>query len=162
SRANVTLGEYRIPIDQLDFTGRVGEGRFDVSALKIAALDGTLQGDSQTTLNDQLNTRANLKVTGMKLEDLLASRKEGEQLKLAGTLQAEVKVDAPIKVVAAKVSKTPSPFDNVKLPPNWGNGRIDMTDGRLVNLSIFRGVTEAIQTAGKIVSLPINPGAKPK
>ncbi|WP_428940792.1 hypothetical protein [Fontivita pretiosa] len=171
SGANVTLGEHRIPIENFDLAARFADGRIDLSELKIDALHGSLRLSGSAVLNERLDADVKLTVVGMLLQDLLASRKEGEPLKLAGKVDAQIVAAAPLKVVAARVqppATQPSTqpwrwaeFASQPLPSEWGWGTLAVTEARLVQIPFIHDLSERIAQAAKIVKVPIAAGGKP-
>lgn len=163
SQANVTLGDYRIPVDNLEASARIDDGKLIVPNLKIAGLRGTTQGGMSAELTGAMPGSGSLTMSGMMLEDLVAARNSAEPSHLAGRLDGSLTFDAPLRIVEAKMRRDPTgdPFATQTLPDNWGSGTLSVTDGRLIKLPVLHYLIDAIETAGKIVPLPISSGGKP-
>jgi hypothetical protein len=171
SQANVTLGEYRVPIENFALAAQMADGRIDLSELKIDALHGSLRLSGSAVLNERLDAEVKLTVTGMLLEELLAGRKQGEPPKLAGKVDAQIVAAAPLRVVAAKVqsqgtqpstqSASLAESASQPLPAEWGSGTLSLTEARLVQIPFIHDLSERIAQAAKIVKAPIATGGKP-
>lgn len=151
--ANVTLGEYRIPVKSLDLAASMEKGALIVPTLKVEALQGSAQLHGASQLDANFDSEINLKVAGMMLQDLFTGRKEGEQPKLAGRLDADVNAKAPMKLVFAHVSReASSPTQPAEpLPAHWGGGKIRLSDGRLVQVPLIQRLADGITAAMNLV-----------
>jgi hypothetical protein len=145
-----TTGSYRIPLDHVRLPIRLGGRR--VEFLDAAKLGGptleTLGGAANLTgmvrLNDRLTSTLRLTVDGMLLQALMADKISGPKKDLIGALHANVElINAPILVIAARATSRPSPDSPEHpwiLPANWGWADIELTQARLIGLSLYQGM----------------------
>jgi hypothetical protein len=145
--ANVTLGEYRIPVNRLEMSARLEERVVHMPVFKIDALRGSLQATAATQMNEQFDTRAKLQINGMMLEDLLAGHKEGQPAKFAGKVDGEVDVSAPARIIGDRIRGRPS----AALSENWGSAWVKVNQGTLVSLPTLKKITEALSSTLRLV-----------
>jgi hypothetical protein len=157
SGANVTLGEYRIPVSDLDLSARLQDGKLHLPELRISALNGSAEASGWALLNDVIDTGLKVDISGMMLQELLATHKAREQPALAGTVNASAELSAPLMVVIAKATPPPSTapatrpsalarFESMPLPSSWGQATIDVTDARLVRLPMVHDLVESVRS----------------
>ncbi len=94
SSAQVAMGDFKLPIENVDLNAKFAGGKADLTSMKIAALGGTADLSGSATLNDRLDADLSLKVSGMVLENLLKqgpgpnAAKLDLDFKVAGSLMA--------------------------------------------------------------------------
>lgn len=151
-QANITLGDYRIPVENFDISAQLAERKLSVPTLKMEAMKGTAQGQANVQLSGEYDTQANLTITGMQVQEALATRQTGEPLKLAGRLDAAMQVSAPIKTVLAHATTQPATMPVASLPAKWGSGTVNLADGRLLQIKLFSQLADTVGKAVNIVS----------
>lgn len=150
--AHVRLGEYHIPVKSLELAGEMKDQRVDVSTFKIDALRGTVDLRGAMVLNERMDSEVNLRLQGLQLQELLLSRKEGEPLPLAGQFDGMAEAKAPLREVLAH-ARSATPASASAMPAKWGTGSVELRDGQLMNVRMFKGLGEALGATLKIVSI---------
>lgn len=151
--AGITLGEYRVRVDRMGLWARLLEGKLLLPEVKVTALKGTATLTSSTVLNDTLDTECDLNIEGMQLQELLVRPKDNAPPKFAGTVKAQMKLAAPLRVVADAVRGQAEK----ELAGNWGSIQFQLTKGRLAELPLCRAIQEAVQAAARVVGADTSP-----
>ncbi|HVT90457.1 MAG TPA: hypothetical protein VHD56_16505 [Tepidisphaeraceae bacterium] len=162
--ANVTLDEYRIPVQDLQIGAKLADGRLDLSTMTISALHGTASGQGSTLMSGNYDTNIKLAINNMQIQDLEAAHKDGQPMKFAGKIDVNFQASAPLKIVQAKAVPTTqnAPLAAEPLPEQWGAGTINLVDGRLVRLPVIHTLTDAISSAAKIIGAGEDYNALPR
>lgn len=145
--ANLRVGEYRLPIQQLDLQTKLTSGKVLLPSLKVQALRGTLIVGGETKLNDRLDSIYALQVADMHLDDLFVNPHDPNDPKLAGRLNAGVNVLVPLAAVLPRVSKQDA-SSAPPLPPRWGEGELHLDHGRVVKIPVLSDLTR-LMSGGK-------------
>lgn len=150
--ANVTLGEYRVPVDRMELTAQLKEGKALLPSLRIIALMGEMNITGSCVLNDKLDADVNVHAVDMLLEELLAHPKKGSPLPLAGRIDIDTKLAVPVQVLVEKLTRqagqTATPLALLDLPRAWGDGTVKLVDGKLLPMPIVQTLTSAIGVGG--------------
>lgn len=159
TNANITIDEYKIPVDDLSLNAGFEDGELTLNMLRIAALKGVMTISGSAKMNELIDADLQIGIKDMLLQELLATRQAGKQPKLAGKINASIEAAAPLMVVLAKATPpTTQPLDYMKyasekLPDKWGSASLSMVDGRLVEIPAIQKLTGAIRGAAKLVSI---------
>jgi hypothetical protein len=167
SGANVTLDQYRIPVDELSINANFEDNLLTLNMLRMAALGGvaTVTGTFETM--DAIDSDFKVDIKDMMLQELLARRESGKPPAIAGRLNASAQIAAPLLVVAAKATPpTTQPasymhFASQNLPENWGSLTLDLVEGRLTGAPGFASLISAFRAAARLVDVKINDQARP-
>lgn len=150
SKANVSLDEYRVPVQNLHLQASLADQIVQVSELQLKALQGNASGIAFVALNPTLDTDLKLRVEGMKIQDTLRKGAELDTARYGGTLNAEVQTSVPLANVITAATVSPAapasqtPASTPDLPENWGSARIQVTDARLVHLPVISDLADSI------------------
>lgn len=147
NQGNLTVGEYRIPIDNLTLAAAMSDRKAILESLLLKALRGQANLAGLIELDDPLQGNLTFAAANLMLEDTLRKGKPEDQPKYGGRLSAEIALQAPFAVVAAKLHPATQPADSTPLPAQWGRGVIRVDEGRLVNLPIMQTMGAAIGKA---------------
>jgi hypothetical protein len=147
SDANVTLGEYQIAVARMELSARFEDAAVHLPVVKVEALRGSLSGWMNTQLNDQLDTDLAMEVRGMMLQDLLASRTDGQPPKFAGKVDAELEFKVPMRAIADQIRG----HQTEPLSRNWGTARLAINEGRLINLPTVRKLFSVVQSTLRLI-----------
>jgi hypothetical protein len=167
SGANVTLDQYRIPVDELSVNANFEDNLLTLNMLRIAALGGvaTVTGTAETI--DAIDSDLKFEIKDMMLQELLAKRETGRPPTIAGKLNASAEIAAPLLVIAAKAtppSTQPASymrFASQNLPEKWGSLKLDLAEGRLTGAPGFASLISAFRAAARLVDVKINDQARP-
>jgi hypothetical protein len=148
-----TFGDYRVPFDHVRLAAVVKDGRVTLPGRKVIggptveALDGTVDLEGAVLLNSRFDANLALTVRDVMLNKLSAAQFGGDKRDLAGKLKADVTlVDAPLLHVVDVVTGTSIPTTQTSttapsfLPANWGSGKVEITEARLVGLEVIQGL----------------------
>lgn len=161
SDANVTAGEYKVPIKQFVLQAKLAEGRVLLPVAKLDALQGNLSATGQLTLNDTLDSELKLTVADMVIDELFVTPGTADDPKLAGRVNANINAAVPLAALLPRLAPpTPQPPSlrpiQPPMPEQWGGGEIHLDRGRLVKLPVIGELTSAIIQGSRLF------GGKPK
>jgi hypothetical protein len=145
--ANVTLGNYRIPVNRLEASARLEDRVLHVPLFKVDALRGSLQATASTQINEQYDSRIKLKIDGMMLEDLLAGHTEGQTSQFAGRVDGGFDASAPARVVVDQIRGRQS----AALSENWGSLWFKIDQGSLLALPTVKKINQALSSTLRLV-----------
>lgn len=157
--ANLRLDPYRIPIEKLSLAAHVRNREAQLESLKISALKGNAEISGSVQLRELMQSRLNLSISEMRMEELLSHREEGKPTELAGQITANLNAEAPLRVLIAKSSPAtqPNPLAQESLPDKWGEGKIRIQEGNLALIPVVRQLNEVLRAATGLITGSMEP-----
>lgn len=148
---NVALGEYLVPVDDLNLAASFGGGMFGVTHLSVLALHGEMSLTSSTTFDEALTTDATFRVKDMVLQDTL--RKQGAAIpKYSGRVNTDVTLaNAPLvpileRFIAAIPDEPTTRPANEPSPENLQVEQVEEVRDVLAEVATTRPTTVAVTT----------------
>ncbi|MEM9372362.1 MAG: AsmA-like C-terminal region-containing protein [Planctomycetota bacterium] len=131
------FGDYQIPLETVELDARLDAGMLDVDSLSAAALGGTLDIDGRVVFGGDVSIGWNL--SGMQLQELLASRPADRPPALAGVMASNGHVRFALGSPTGDLS---------------GVGDIDIRNGRLADVPVLTDLIEVMEVAGVLQGDP--------
>lgn len=128
TKGHMALGEYVLPVQSLDVTARISSGTLTVKPFTLASLGGTLTMDGTLNLGGEYPFTMDLDEQGMRVEQALRPVSQ-EPPKYSG----RVDIDG---IVTGQFGSLQSTLQ--------GNGKLAITEGRLVNIAALAKINEMI------------------
>jgi hypothetical protein len=130
SDAFMTFDDYRLPVHSLEAMARLDDRRVHIEPLMLAALGGTVQvvGDIDTA--DDWRTDLQVAMDGVRIEEALRKPAAADQTRLAGRVDFDARFSARLPALTHTIA---------------GDGAVDITEGRLVNLPLINGLVRAVE-----------------
>jgi len=134
---NVGLGEYRVPIDKGATTIELSGGKAQLGPLRIETHEGVLHALLDVDLNDEdMPADAEWTLEGLSLREFLrSSATEEEAPKIAGIVKSSGSA-------TMRLARLPQTIEGV--------GRLEITDGRLINIPGVRELNDALDVAAVV------------
>lgn len=137
-----SVGEYVIPIERLELPIRMADEQLDAK-LTVDAIGGQADLALQMSTTGQMPGNAKLDIVGMRIEQLLATKEDSGPPKYAGRIDGQVALQGPFATITQNAD---------------GQGQINITEGRLVDLPIVSGLINATSTVATLGQVSGNRG----
>jgi hypothetical protein len=137
-----SAGEYVIPIQRLELPVKLADNQL-LADLSVNAIGGQAGLALQMSTKDQMAGQAKLDITGMRIEQLLATKEGSGPPKYAGKIDGQVTLQGPFATITQNAD---------------GQGQINVTEGRLVDLPIVSGLINATSTVATLGQVSGNRG----
>ena len=134
--ANFALAEYRFPVDTLKAKILLANDQLVLHSMTVRAMDGRASASGVLGLGESLPLKMELILRGMKMENTL--RVPGRYV---GVMDADVRVVVPLDTLTETIDGTAAE----SLPPDWGTGRLELSNAKLVQLPVIDRITRAIR-----------------
>jgi hypothetical protein len=121
-----------LPIQTFVLAASMKDGVINVSNLSAQALEGSAEAQARIAFAGEQNSSVSLRIENMQLEALLRATQEGAP-KYAGRIRTNL--DATMDVS--------NPLETVN-----GSGRIEVDQGRFVDLPVIGGLVRTVQNVG--------------
>ncbi|HRK31078.1 MAG TPA: hypothetical protein PLD59_08365 [Tepidisphaeraceae bacterium] len=146
--ANMKVGEYQFPLQQLDCTARLGNGQLKIDQFAMRALQGEVSVKGNVRFDEFGSAQLELDARALDLKEMIDSRARSDT-SLEGTLTAGVRVEVPTRVILAKTraihrGPTTNPILDEPWPPRWGVGTLEVSNARLVRVPVLSQINQAI------------------
>jgi hypothetical protein len=155
--ANVSFGDVRLPIESLRMNASLADGLMNLSSTRLEALRGSAEASGSLRLNDRLDADLALRVNNMILDDTIRDgTRSARDPKYGGRMSAQINgsaslrgvlghlgAETPARNLAATLESrdgalTTSSAITEPLPARWGDGRIEIDQGRLMFIPLVR------------------------
>lgn len=150
--AFVSFGDWCVPVSSANVKLRMNEGIVHINDGEVTAFDGLTRIAGQMKLNPQLDLKLSIDARKIKLAKLMSSRAATQPTSLRGVVDAQIELDAPAKIVAAKIMDD-NRRETTALPSEWGSGQIELREGRLVRIPFVSRFNAAIMKLASYVRL---------
>jgi hypothetical protein len=139
--ANLSFGDYRVPVNSLLLSAALEDGVLKMSQLQLAALRGNAQVQGSVTLSSPtLETDLRIVVRDMVLDDTIRDgTKAAQEPKFGGRINAQFAANVPLQSLASATTQPGVMGGEV-----WGRGKIEVDQGRLVNVPVVGALGRAI------------------
>lgn len=135
--SNVSIGEYKIPVDSADIEAKVAGGSADVSTFGINMIGGSIEltRASLDLAREGMPFEAAWRIRGLRIEDFLRSKPEGKPLPMAGVLASTGNVRGRLSDLPGSLSSGPN--------------ELTLRNGRLVSIPIIADVIDVMDIVGQ-------------
>ncbi|HQY88796.1 MAG TPA: hypothetical protein PK402_09060 [Tepidisphaeraceae bacterium] len=161
--ASATFGDWTVPIDSAILHVSLDDRVVRLNNSEITAFDGFTKIVGEIALNEMYDAKLSIDARKINLARLMSSRASTQPTSLLGFVDAQVALNAPSKIVIAKIMDNPEkerdPLVDASLPVEWGKGRIELRNGRLVRVPLVSKFNDLIIELTRYVSL--NRDSKP-
>lgn len=153
--AKMRMNDYNLAVDWMRLKAHLDDGKVNIDSMNLSALDGQADLRGTLSLDPLMDTQVKLTVARMRLDDLFTPP-PGEAPPIAGRIHLQLRAAAPLKSILANLSARapsdawPPPPPPPALPPQWGEGFIQLNHGRLVDLPVIRELAQQIGHANGI------------
>ena len=130
-RGRGVFGEYQIPLDSVGVRAGMSSGVVDLRDLTVSSLGGVAAANGRIVLGG--DARVQWDAEGLELRELLASRPAGPPPKMAGKVDTTGTARFPLGDPLGGLS---------------GAGRIDVREGRLVNIPVISDLVRVMEVTG--------------
>jgi hypothetical protein len=150
AQAILALKEYRFPLEQLNCTIRLGDGRLEIEQLRLRALNGEIFIEGAVDLTPERDARLAITARNIDLKELIDSNARS-QTSLSGKLNSGVMLEVPMRVLRAKMRQdsgapASTQFADEPWPPRWGTGSLEISNGYLVTLPVLSQINTVVST----------------
>ncbi len=161
TRANITTEEFKLPIQRFDIDAQMKNRQLTLSSVSLKALKGSLEASGTVKLNRRLDSKLNVVVEGMHIDDLFVTLGTAEKPKLAGRLNANMNAVVPVSALIVRLAPESTastrlamldPELREPLPFKWGEGQIHLDKGRLVNVPVIEQLSRAIAKTASLMT----------
>jgi hypothetical protein len=134
ANANVSFGDYRLPVDSLALSASLDDGVLRLSKLNVKALRGEADVEGAVVMNDGRDADVRVVVRDMLLDDTIRDgSKAAKEPKYGGRVKAEIVAAAPLRAISTE-----------SFTRTWGKGTIEVDQGRLVHIPVINGLGQTI------------------
>lgn len=136
--SNVSFGEYKIPVDNATIEAKVAGGSADISTFGINMIGGSIEL-TRATLdlnNAAMPFDAAWRIRGLRIEDFLRSKPEGEPLPMGGILASSGSVRGSLSDLPGSISSGPC--------------ELTMREGRLVSIPIITDIIDVMDVVSAL------------
>ena len=128
------VGDYVFPIERLELPIQMANNQLDAN-LSINAIGGQMNLAMQMATTGQMPGDVKLNITDMQIEQMLAAKEGAAPPKYAGKVNGQVTLTGPFATITQNAG---------------GQGQINVTEGRLVDLPIVSGLINATSTVATL------------